>query len=948
VACRRGQFYDLLTNACWSCGNGWNRSIFPIKGSQACHKPPRLEHKKATYIRKGAACDAGKLEFFDLPTWSCWSCGKGYNRTLLPIKGRNACVQGIGGKYKKAKVSHYRKCAAGQFVDIRNGGECWSCPAGYNRHITPITGKDACIPRKFCDAGMMQYNVHKPAGADGLRTERYAKCAKRGACGKKGQRPCYVWERLPSCNSGLYEDFESNTCVTLKAGELPFFAGLSSLSREAGNIKEYCKKALYNVPAWKDAQKWVDSEDRLALKAFKADQNCRKDFMIGFLCQSTDMLSVATAPAGIINEVTAAGNRPPCSQGLSITTARATVIKGKARGVNLFNGCGLGAFWDPIDNGSCWRCPAEYKRHITHVKGPNACIKAGGFPQLLRGSCAVMHGLWGNTGSSLGCITGLIGSGKFGTLKDLFSSPHKRAWNTPCTTAGSFGFEVAIAVATGGAATAASGAKAGASGFKAAVTTIKGLITKLTTKHATLTTAGRVRTVRNALDTMKTIAACKPYTAGVAKAVAADPALSGLGTSGGGKAGTSKPALVRPMKAVGKWKKLPGKGRDISVGANGAVFMIGPDFNSVFRWNAKKKNWGEFGVGIARVAVGLNGQPWGINKSKKIWRRDGRKWTSIPGTANDIGIGANGKVWIIGTKKQTGGYGIFRWDGKWTKIRGAAVRIAVDPRGNAWAVDSKGSIFRYNGRKFVKVPGWGSSITVAANGDVIILGKGGVPFRRLNNRWVTMPGNAVNISAGPQGKPWVVGSKGSIFAWDGAEKVRALTPKPRRPAPQPRRTRKPSPNSGNASAMTKVTGFAWKPVSRVSIPKAITAGKSRGRDVLLCHGKVRGQTYVGNVQSGVCRIGNSSGVRTMPRYAVLTGDAKRVTWVAAKNSKLPAGAFMGGELWKPGTPRKGLAVCRATVRGSVYAGYVQARACLFTRDTRSDTRATSYEVLVIK
>ena len=146
VACRSGEFYDLLTNTCWSCGSGWNRSLFPIKGDKACHKPPRVERKKARWLRAGTACDPKRLEFFDLSTWACWTCGSGYGRTVFPIKSGNACEKTIGGTFKKATPKRARECGPGQFLDARNGGECWSCPAGYNRHITPVTADDACIP----------------------------------------------------------------------------------------------------------------------------------------------------------------------------------------------------------------------------------------------------------------------------------------------------------------------------------------------------------------------------------------------------------------------------------------------------------------------------------------------------------------------------------------------------------------------------------------------------------------------------------------------------------------------------------------------------------------------------------------------------------------------------------------------------------------------------------
>ena len=32
-------------------------------------------------------------------------------------------------------------------------------------------------------------------------------------CGAEGQRPCRVWERIPSCNKGLAEDFLRDMCV---------------------------------------------------------------------------------------------------------------------------------------------------------------------------------------------------------------------------------------------------------------------------------------------------------------------------------------------------------------------------------------------------------------------------------------------------------------------------------------------------------------------------------------------------------------------------------------------------------------------------------------------------------------------------------------------------------------------------------------------------------------
>ncbi len=41
--------------------------------------------------------------------------------------------------------------------------------------------------------------------------------AKAPKCGAEGQRPCKLWERVPSCNKGLYENFKRKKCLRRKA-----------------------------------------------------------------------------------------------------------------------------------------------------------------------------------------------------------------------------------------------------------------------------------------------------------------------------------------------------------------------------------------------------------------------------------------------------------------------------------------------------------------------------------------------------------------------------------------------------------------------------------------------------------------------------------------------------------------------------------------------------------
>jgi len=72
------------------------------------------------------------------------------------------------------------------------------------------------------------------------------------------------------------------------------------------------------------------------------------------------------------------------------------------------------------------------------------------------------------------------------------------------------------------------------------------------------------------------------------------------------------------------------------------------------------------------------GAPWVVNSEGGIYRRTGGSWQRMPGLAKDIGCGADGSVWVIGTDGTGGGYGIYHWNGaNWTRVDGGAVGISV-------------------------------------------------------------------------------------------------------------------------------------------------------------------------------------------------------------------------------------------------------------------------------
>lgn len=124
-------------------------------------------------------------------------------------------------------------------------------------------------------------------------------------------------------------------------------------------------------------------------------------------------------------------------------------------------------------------------------------------------------------------------------------------------------------------------------------------------------------------------------------------------------------------------------------------------------------------------------------------------------------------MWVIGSNKETGGYGIYRRDGtKWTKIGGSAVRITVDGAGNAWVVNIHGQIFEYTGKTWINKPG--AAIDISSDGnDIAVMGTDQSPYRYYCLgavcQWKKTTGKAMHIDVGKNGVLYVVTSAGGIF-----------------------------------------------------------------------------------------------------------------------------------------------------------------------------------------
>jgi hypothetical protein len=152
-------------------------------------------------------------------------------------------------------------------------------------------------------------------------------------------------------------------------------------------------------------------------------------------------------------------------------------------------------------------------------------------------------------------------------------------------------------------------------------------------------------------------------------------------------------------------------------------------------------------------------------------------WELITGGGTDIGVGSNGKVWLLGKNGWLEDKPIFRRDGDlWTQIAGRAMSIAVDTNGLAWVANRHGELFRHDGNTWSLLPGKAMDIGIGAEGSVWIIGykswnsfdtapENAEIFRynSPSNLWEKVDGNGVRIAVAPDGRPWIVNRDGQIF-----------------------------------------------------------------------------------------------------------------------------------------------------------------------------------------
>lgn len=463
--CATGQFFDLIDGGtCWTCPAGTGRTVFPVDKDQACQKVASTDFKKVIEHGKGTGwlgtdCPGG--QFWDIVDGKCHSCPAGFSIQVLEhVHSERKCAKGIPASYSRA-TRIGPPCGAGRLWDPRNGGECWSCPDGFNRSVAPVNSAYAC------EYGMIGGGTGLLGCKDGLVSIR-GTCLEAGKCGAANQRPCTIGERwlaakqpfpppaaqtvippayLASCNPELKEDFKQNLCLPLRPGETPFTAGLSSLSGYLGaTLQAHCLELLRGIE--------INFEGNYGVGA-----RCGRDITAGFSCALLrdvaagypDLLNalLETAPAvpALAEQMNTAANASPCKE--SAERFATATRHGAATGTVAKVECPSGQFWDP--DGGCYSCPEGYTRTLFPVTDRRACTdRVGG--NLAQFACGAFKGIEKNFDGPLDCTVEVLRDGS------LFQEPVdlSKADQIVCTATGELGYfivrsglEIGKAAATG-------------------------------------------------------------------------------------------------------------------------------------------------------------------------------------------------------------------------------------------------------------------------------------------------------------------------------------------------------------------------------------------------------------------------------------------------------------------------------------------------------------------
>jgi len=835
-SCPSGQFYDPRNGGeCWSCPEGYERTTAPVDKYNACVRVE--DFKKAVYRRKGSGllgtdCPSG--EFWD-PNGNCYKCPSGYNRSAYPVTDPRACSRAVRKAYSRATLEK-NVCdpKEGRFPDL---GSCWKCPAGYDRTILPVNGKSACVTNA---AQIAPAEFQQPWGCDASKGEFWDAYNTRGStmgtcwkCPDQYERDPFVavhqakacrsnemrWENDPYDEPGLYDLGGSDRpFLNLLIGILGdseklaamtdfFYRVAEGLGKNEAQSLAYVQaqwKLIKTNPASSPALKAFVFETMKTLLLIPKNQRSReqKRLLSAFADYISDRRLYVSMQAMAAYRAWQDTNRWLASQGSSIHGGgnnMAALFGGEIPPPD-FQKISQHALEGLATSGAVLSALGAFNVVVGQLSD-KAIVAVGErlFPYALQAAAKNVAGELSTQAAREAAILGA----KAGVTLARSVGPQVVFAIATIIIEARLNQVKAIADAEARLQEAIDYNRRNGADLDRMMGSQQGL--EMMMKFWSLATQpeGRAPTAvvrvarsaaalvagkgfsRDAADYAVVAAHRSPVLVG--NRVTLDPGTSGK--SGNAlhrkKVTGSAPAASRQghdtQSAPGKlnWRGVKGTAHAISIGADGVVWVIGGKDRqrdaAIFYRDSGKKAWVKVKGGDAMgIASGPEGEVWIRKKNDTVYRGGVGGWTRVPGRVSHIASAANGDVWAIGDKvvSRRGNKAIFKWSGaSWKRIRGEAVQIAVTTRGEAWVVTNDGSLFHGDGKKaWAKVVGQKAHKVIAgADGSLWLLGqstdkKGNYPLFKWDGKgWKGYSAAAVDLAVTPGGQLWAVNKNGHIY-----------------------------------------------------------------------------------------------------------------------------------------------------------------------------------------
>ncbi|MDP2698667.1 tectonin domain-containing protein [Thalassospira sp.] len=688
--------------------------------------------------------------FFDIGTWSCFSCPSGYNRTGFAVDTPKACSKQISAEYKRAtRVGAHKSCPSGSFKDLRNGGECWSCPAGFDRTLSAVNEWDACgkifeparraefIDRVCPEGSFPDLNGSCYTCPDGYR---------RTAAAVSAHNACFRNESLVAA--------EKITALTCKAGEhFDFIDGGTCWSCPVNSVRSVygvktSQACEYLTMRWEPARRTPNGLFGLP-GAHEIVAEVIKDRTL-----IDESISNYIAAAGL--NKTKTDELKTEAWNLILTEPEESAILKAAVYMHVFN---------VIKRGAKTKAERDLLNYLAVYVQQSRLLVA-----------KEMQSVWQSWERGLkvarpGMSTGL-------NPNDIGVRPPQMEDQVGDIMLLAPGAAVVVAYVGLGAATLVSTSVAKAVGTVGQAIfphLVQGM--KETMRITVTTTSIGTTSMAFMAPTMIILTASS-----IVASIGTDIALDQIKQES-----IITDALANSKKPVNLARLLLTDNGRTEVLMNWGLMTqesIKPQVQTWAKLMGTEKSYGpviNMTVEGDRVDIGEPTQQT-IEltqiESTGTAGAAGRatKWDLIPGDATDVAIGTDGTTYVIGVSKAGGGYEIFKrakTAKRWIKMAGAAIRVAVSDK-DAWVVNDAGLIFAQSGSKWRQIPGPAAQDIGASANGVWITAVDGTIHVRDGNRWQKLPGTAKRIDIDQNGRPWVVNDQGHIYVHDNNKKWEKL------------------------------------------------------------------------------------------------------------------------------------------------------------------------------